>query len=642
MSGLYGVIYAAHDRPVEHADLMEPLQRLAHRGPHGLFLWHEQNAGLANALFAFDGATAGIVHSADGGLSITADARIDNRGDLIERLGLQGAGTLDDAAILLAAFRRWDVGCAEHLLGDFAFAVWDKNRKRLVCIRDHFGVKPLYYRRDAHGLRFGSEIKALLGKDETPAINEARIADFLAGISQDPSSTAYSDIFRVPAAHTLTYEKGDLSVRRYWSVEADTPCKPSDIPDMLHERLDSAVQSRLRSTLPIGAMLSGGLDSSTIVGLAAPRLQAAGSGPLRTFSFVYKATPSLDERRYIDQVLAQHACSPRFIVADRMSPLAEFDHLLAEQDDIFFAPRLGIARKLYQEASAEGIRIMLDGHGGDEVISYGSGRLQELATEGRWLKATTAILHESMRQGSNPVSQFLDYYQSFGRGGRFLGAPRARLRRVLGTPSVGAATARKPLGLTDEGFAARHRLTERLRESQRLPAGAQSMTAKHHLMTLRNNIQVDSFEVLDRVCAASGIEGRYPFWDRRVVTFCLSVPSAEVFKNGLTRMTLRRAMRRVLPPAIAKRPDKTNFSSELATALAEGDAELSGSVFLRKRTDLAQFVDMSSAAEIYRRLKDGAHRISPTELMWLWKIVFLSEWLRLQNKSKIRGSHEPA
>ncbi|HZU76753.1 MAG TPA: asparagine synthetase B, partial [Dehalococcoidia bacterium] len=220
MSALAGIV-RLDGQPAAPTDLAAMMQALDHRGPDGRGVWHEGATGLGHQLLR---ATPEPVpetlplSARSGRCVITADARLDNRDELIAALGLGGCpdDALTDADLLLAAYERWGEACPEELLGDFAFAIWDRRAQTLFCARDHFGVKPFYFLHLAGRLfAFASEVPALLRLHELPRrLNESRIADFLAGLD-DPTSTCYCDIVRLPPAHALTLTSdGSLRTRR--------------------------------------------------------------------------------------------------------------------------------------------------------------------------------------------------------------------------------------------------------------------------------------------------------------------------------------------------------------------------------------------------------------------------------------------
>ena len=202
---------------------------------------------------------------------ISADARIDNRKDLIQKL--QASQTTTDEQLILLAYEAWGEECVKHLLGDFAFAIWDANRKRFFCARDHFGVKPFFYAQLGDSFIFSNDINTLRQDPRvSDTLNETAIADYLVfGLNQDQSSTIFRDIQRLPAGHTLTFANNEITIRQYWTLEIPDAIRFRDDRDYVerfNELLTIAVADRVR-TDRVAISMSGGLDSTSLAVIAA-------------------------------------------------------------------------------------------------------------------------------------------------------------------------------------------------------------------------------------------------------------------------------------------------------------------------------------------------------------------------------------
>src|SRR3989454_9825112 len=279
------------------------LARLAHRGPDGAGVWSGGAVGLGHRLLHTTPESLREhlpLASGDGTLVLTADARIDNRGELLAALGRGVEAT--DAELILAAYERWGERCPEHLLGDFAFVIWDARRATLFCARDHFGVKPFYYYHAPGRLFcFASEIKGLLALAEVPRrLNETRVADYLVPLLEDKVITFYQDILRLPPAHRMTVTRQGVRIEQYWALDPEREIRmksDADYAAAFREIFTEAVRCRLRSAFPVGSMLSGGLDSSSIVCVARQLLAQDGGETLHTFSPVFDDVREGGERR---------------------------------------------------------------------------------------------------------------------------------------------------------------------------------------------------------------------------------------------------------------------------------------------------------------------------------------------------------
>jgi asparagine synthase (glutamine-hydrolysing) len=633
MSAIAG-IRRADGLVVQAAVLYHMLQTMVHRAPDGTSVWHEGPValghGLLRTLCDTDGDTQPLV---DGALVITADVRLDNRDELLEVLQLH-KGT-DDAALILGAYRRWGYGCPERLLGDFAFGLWDSRSATLFCARDRAGVKPFYYHANAERVIFASEIKALLAIPNLPReIEEPRVADFLAGIVSDHSSTLYTDIFRLPAGHYLIATPVYLRVQPYWRMQASVRELRPDSAEQFRDLFSTAVRSRMRGKLPTGVMLSGGLDSSSVSCVAARILRDEKAQPLSSFSLVFDKTPSRSERSFIEAVLAQYEFNSVYLASDSFPIFADFDQFLTMQDGVFLAPGLTMNGQLYRAAANRGVRVLLDGHGGDEVVSHGFGRLKELACAGHLLELWRQV-HGQAGIYHTPAWRTLASYMSHhGPSSRVLRPLRrvqqSAMRRFRS--SAGSNSRPGALRFMNPDFIARTGVKARCR------AAMDAMTSfrvesEQHLNAVAAPLQPYALEVLDKSAAAAGVEARYPFWDKRLVEFCLTLPADAKLDKGWSRMILRRAMEGILPDQIRWRKDKFNFGQHIVRGMLAHHRPLLDHVLLEDAEDVSGYVDISAVSAAYQRVLKQAEQADGYDVQAIWKTVALAKWLRQRRET---------
>ena len=346
MSGILA-LHHFDGRPVEPTDLRDMASLLERRGPDGTGLWHEGPVGLGHTLLATTPELAferqPVVDHASG-CAITADVRLDNRDDLLAALRLTDrADSVGDAGLLLAAYLAWGDACVERLLGDFAFALWDPRARRLFCARDHMGMRPLcYHHTPGKLLAVASEPRAILVLERVPyRINAGRIADYLVNELEgiDKTSTFFEGVYRLPPAHTLVATDQDVRIECYWTLEpGDELLLPSDeaYAEAFLEVFTEAVRCRLSSVGPVGAMLSGGMDSGSVVAVARGLLTAESRGPLRTYSAVGPDPATCVETRAIHAALTMDGLVPRMVRHDRLDELMpELDELTWNLDEPF-------------------------------------------------------------------------------------------------------------------------------------------------------------------------------------------------------------------------------------------------------------------------------------------------------------------
>jgi asparagine synthase (glutamine-hydrolysing) len=624
LSAIVGVFYA-DGKAVDRETLGGMMEAVAHRGPDGTGLWCEGPIGLGQRTLW---TTPESLHerlplsNQRGDLVITADARIDNREELFSRLGMADGcqERVGDSELILAAYEKWGEGCPERLLGAFAFAVWDRREQKLFCARDHFGVKPLYYYWGNQALVLGSEIKALFCLPEVPRqLNEVRIADYLVPMFEDKAITFFRDVYRLRPGHSMVVSQDGARWQTYWSLDPGREVRLASnaaYSEAFGEIFAEAVRCRLRSAYPLGSMLSGGMDSSAVACTARVLLEENGKGPVHTFSAIFDEVPECDERPFIHAVLAQDGFTPHFMHADRLSPLHDLDRALWHEDEAFYAPNLFVAWGLYDLVNRERVRVVLDGLDGDTTLSHGIAYLTELAHTGRLV----ALLREV-----RGLSRHLDVPPKKALRNRVIrplvpeGVRRAwrRLRGRsslvwLANPTIRPEFARH-IGLTQR--------FEALVEERMKPARTER---EDHYRRLTSGHLPFVLEVADRAAAAFSVEGRYPFFDKRLVEFCLALPPEQKISRGWTRMILRRAMEEVLPKEVQWRDGKSDLSANFNRGLLTADRELVEDVIMKDPQAIEPYVDVAALRQAYARCLS---RPTNRDTMMVWKAVSLALWL---------------
>jgi asparagine synthase (glutamine-hydrolysing) len=605
----------------------------------------------------------GLAAGAGGAIVVAADARIDNREDLAARL-LPGRPleAITDDALIVEAYRRWGAGAPERLLGDFAFAIWDRERGTLFCARDPFGARPFCYHLSDRLFAFATESRPLFSLPEVPrALDEVQVAFFLDDFLDDPERTFYREIRRLPAAHFLEVTREDVRMGKYWEPDADREVRLSsddEYAEAFREIFLRAVDARLRAADPVAAALSGGLDSSSIV--CAARRILPPDRPVHAFAAVFPGLPeegrvSNDESEFVEAVAATPGISLHRVRADLLAPLADYDRLLGHLDYPPMGFNLYMTRAVFEAARREGARVFLDGTDGDSVVSNGYERFIDLANEGRWTTAVEEVEALTVRCESprNWFPRFLLYPQlvRLARSGEwgnwFRGwnaiatGPRSRLalllrygiqpvlpRRLSVPPSGGPDANGAPRSFLRGEFAARTRLRERKRELR--PNAGQARSAREdHARVLALPRYQYGLELLDGVASASGIVPRFPFFDRRLVEFCIAIPAEQKLDDGWSRLIQRRGMEGILPPAVQWRVHKGNLGFNFVTGMREIEAPGLERDLFGDPSILEDFVDMDGLRSRYRRFvaPEPTPEVGKDALV-LYKAAVLARWLR--------------
>lgn len=626
MSGIVG-IYFLDGRPVERTDLEPMVESLAHRGPDDTGIWRRGSVGLGHRMLW---TTPESLHeklpriSDSGELVISADARIDNREELLTRLDLRRPpAEISDSDLILAAYEKWGRTCPKKLIGDFAFAIWDRPRQSLFCARDHMGVRLFYYHSSPRAFVFASEIKAILCLAEVPRrLNELQVGAYLEGEIPNKVSTFYQQILRLPPGHSLTVSPGKQpSLESYWELD---PLRELHLgsdeayAESFREVFTEAVRCRLRSAFPVGAELSGGMDSSAVVCVARKLLGSSADGKLNTFSFVFDQVPESDERGFIQAVVNQGGLEPHYIRPEFLSPLDSIEENFHYADEPVTSANLYLfTQALFPAVRQRGVRVLLDGLEGDVVVSHGFEYLPELFKHGTWGELYREIISLGQRQERPPWRVFWSRVLE-----PVLPEPVSDLiRKILGRPRRGDEQ-----DYLNPDFARRPGLQEQNRAvAPRAPKGVRPSRWQHWL-AISGSIEPYILEAKARAIAPFGIEPRHPFYDRRVVEFCLALPPEQKLNRGWNRMILRRALGHLYPREVCWRATKGNFTPNFEKAFLTIGRRRLEEVILEDPGTIRPYVNLDNLRRNYRELLSGRGDSDCLSMVWL--AVSLALWLR--------------
>lgn len=667
MSGITGV-WQFDQRPIPEI-IRGMVARLEHRGPDASGVWCAPGVGLGHTMLRTTRESVlekQPAVSSEAQIVLVSDARIDNRLELSATLGLRGRSEhpVSDSELILAAYAKWGAECPKRLIGDFAFAIWDARTRSVFCARDPMGVKPFYFFKSDRCFCFASEIKALWVVPEVPRrLNEVQVGYYLSGILTDRTITFYQDIQRLPAAHWMRVSADSLVQEMYWNP-ADVPAVrlrgDNEYTEAFLSIFSEAVRCRLNSDQAIGSALSGGMDSSSIACVARDILRKEGQSPLHTFSGIFPGLPEadlavIDEQKYVDAVIRMGGIRAHKVRADRLSPLKDIDRVFWHMDEAPLAPNLYMHWGLYNAAQQTGVRIFLDGIDGDSAVGHGWGRLDDLLRAGEWDTFSSEVKALSERFGARPESVLRNYgfprLHQLAREGRWVDwvrvaiAMRRRfpvsLRRLSldhGLKQIRWKSYKRekepgPIGLNKDAFFIRSDFAERIdldahwrtAEMDRSWTGTE---LQGHIDSLRAPIFQYGLEMCDKAAAAFSLEPRYPYFDRRLMEFCVGLPAEQKLAQGWSRMILRRAMEGILPPEIQWRPGKAKLSPNLHRKLMSTDRPLIEVALSARGGLFDEFVNVERARGAYERaasLPDRAEFGPVVER--LYQPVTLGLWL---------------
>ena len=625
MSGI-AALYHMDNQPVR-PDVVPPLcTAIAHRGPDGTSSHVSGPVALAHAALLTTPESVDerqpLIDETHG-LSIVFDGRIDDREDLIT--ALTACAAKSDAQLVLQAYARWGEACPERLLGDFAFAIWDRRQRRLFCARDILGVKPFYYAMSGRTFVCGSTIRVVVeasGAARSP--NEGMVAEFLENAITSQEETLLEGVLRLPAAHSLSVGPDGLKKWRYW--------EPGPLKQIRYRRQEQyvehfgslfkdAVRCRLRSQTTVGAELSGGLDSSFVASVA-NRLseEQMGSG-IRSFSTVFPGW-DCDESRYSQEVVSHGGLS--HTATSAAFPGQPFyldrDHAY---DDFPGFPNTHVSRGLKTAAHASGCRVLLTGGGGDEWF-FGS-RLR-YADHLRHLQIVKCVRQIHADSGGLATRAALLNAWRFGMRPLI---PQ-RVRRGVGT----LLGRRRRWAFVTDRFARRVDLADRINR----PAGWHSRDhTQQKLCDLFTSGAWSYYgEVAERFTAEQGLEQRHPFYDRRLIEFALSIPGDQHWHNGQNKRLLRQAMSDVVPCTVRDRKTKAEFSQVFTHTLTQHGGQ---ALFDNPGIADPGWLDVMTTREAGRRIDWEKLTARQFSIVPLWNVYGVELWYRaLFSKSDPSGS----
>ena len=574
-------------------------QKMIHRGPDGEGFYFDENLGFGHRRLSIIDLAGGSQPMAneDGTIWIVQNGEIYNYVELTKMLKVKGHKfkTQSDTEVIIHLYEEYGENCLKYLNGMFAFAIWDKKKARLFCARDRLGIKPFYYYKDKKRVVFASEIKAILCDDEVKRVpNRRAIAQYLSHMYTLDDGTFFKNIFKLLPGHCLTIEGGMLSVKQYWDVKyGEYFTGPEEkIISGLKELMRDSVRIHLRSDVPVGAHLSGGLDSSSIVALAAPEL----SSRLKTFSGAFEVKGNYDEREFIRLMVDRYKTDHYEIVPSAKDYIEALPKMVWHMDE----PSIGsavICHYLLCRLVSQHVKVVMGGQGGDEIFGgyyrYFSGYLKDFAR---------AFLAGKIPPGdaAKTIVNFSRHLRTVGFNNAFLKIKRRRGLMELIRPEY------------FEG--------EEL-DKQSKPNGS----LESFLYWDVKNYLPGLLQIEDRTSMAVSVESRIPLLDYRLVEFMAKVPPHIKMKDLILKYMEREAMRDLLPGKIVNRKDKMGFYAPVAVWFKRELRPYVEDVIYSKSFKERELFDM----EKVKAKVDSYFSGGPDFSEQLWMLINIELWYRI-------------
>lgn len=487
-------------------------------------------------------------------LAISFNGEIYNYQELREELSGMGYAFRghSDTEVILKAYHAWGDGCVNRFIGMWAFAIWDRKQHTLFCSRDRYGIKPFYYALQDSMLYWGSEMKQLLAAPIDKSLNSSMIwrSMKINALMVYNDETYWQSIKCLNPGHNLTVHEGTLVITKYYGLN------PSDFESSTlsmekavtryQDIFQQAISLQMRSDVEIGASLSGGMDSSAIVGIASRFV----SQPLKTFSSYYADTPELDERPWIEKI-NRHIKGEEHLVSPSADDAIAWWEKAIWLNDLPIAAGFVSQFAVMQEAHRQGVKVLLSGQGSDEL-------------HGGYRHAAYRYFADILRSGK--LGTFSKHLQPYLK-------EQSGLGKLSSIAKIGLSAVLKESQLYDlefkfyrfEPFNREFIHAARPEGDEAILDGINDLNCSRLSNFLYNMMNTTSLQTLlhfeDRISMGNSVESRVPFLDHRLVDFVFSLPSHYKFKPPYTKILHRKAMKKFIPDAIYRRKDKGIFSS---------------------------------------------------------------------------------
>ncbi|HMB22575.1 MAG: asparagine synthase (glutamine-hydrolyzing) [Chloroflexota bacterium] len=594
MCGIAGV-YSLRLETIPHLErkLNVMNQLLHHRGPDGDGNWANPSStvGLVHRrLSIIDLSPAGAQPMTDHvGNWIVFNGEIYNYIELREELGRQNFTTGSDTEVILAAYRKWGMDCVNHLRGMFAFAIWNEADQTLFCARDRFGIKPFYYMVQQDTFYFASEPKALLPFIDRIETDLDGFKDYLTFQFCLAGKTLFKGIRELLPAHYLLIKDGNIQFQRYWEVffEPDYDHTAKYFEEKLRALLLDSVQFHLRSDVPVGAYVSGGLDSSAVASIASDQQNA---GAMMGFTGKFSRYGSeFDESKYARAIAEQKGfqlCEQDITAQDFVENIRKVIYHL----DYPVAGPGSFPQYMVSRLAAQHRKVVLGGQGGDEIfggytrylIAYFEQCIKG-AIEGTTHNGNFVVTYESIIPNLVSLRNYKPLLQEFWREGLFESMERRYFRLVNRAPTLNSEINWAML----EPYSAREEFCQIFNgQNVRKESYFDLMTHFDFKTLLPALLQVE-----DRMSMAHGLESRVPLLDHPIVEFAATIPADIKFKDGKMKHILREVVTPFLPDTILSRQDKMGFPTPLSDWLAGEARELVHDIFSSQKAQSRDLVD---------------------------------------------------
>jgi asparagine synthase (glutamine-hydrolysing) len=628
MCGICGIVGPQVSLPESQDIVGQMMDILAHRGPDGQGMVAEENFIFGHRRLAIIDIQYGAqpMQSDDGRISLVHNGEIYNYLELRQELTRKGATfkTFSDTEVLLRMYEFYGIDCIPKLNGMFAFALYDSHQNLFVAARDHFGIKPFYYvQLPDSSIIFASEIKAILQHPDVSAelaqdaLNEYLTFQFCLG-----EKTLFKNIKKLKPAHHLQKkaENSQIDIGRYWSLSYEIDMHHTDkyFVDKMLLLLQDSVRSQLRSDVPLGGYLSGGLDSSSVITLSSIQY----GNEFKCFTGKFAEGPAYDESRYARLVAQENNCRYYEVVPTAQDFIQLMPRLIYHMDEPAAGPGM-FPQYLVSKLAKEHVKVVLGGQGGDEILG-GYARYLVAYLE----QCIKGSIFETQEEGQHIVTlasivpnlpllrQYAPLLRSFWKDGLF-DPMDARYFRLVDR-SQGLANLLHPDILMNYNRAAIFEEFQTIFNHPQTKAYFNKMTHFDHQTLLPALLHVE-----DRVSMAVSLESRVPLLDPRIGELVAGMPPNMKFNGGQTKFILKNAMRSLLPKPILERKDKMGFPVPLKEWLNGPLKDFVSDIFLSKTCRQRGIFNSKGLRELIEVEGQYGRQIWGALCLELWHRIFI-------------------
>lgn len=572
-----------------------------------------------------------IYESSKKNISICGYSRIDNKKDLVTSLGINSSET--DKEILLKAYIKWGSKLPNKIIGSFAFVIYDSKLNKFICFRDHMGMKPFYYYKNNDVFIFSSRIKLLLEMNcIKKVINKNRVIDYLMFVDPKDGETFYNDVFKLPRSHILEYTDNNFSISKYFEFNINIKSKFKSeeeyfqkFKDILFEVVDSHINSDDGN---IGIAYSGGLDSTSLLKIAD---NLANNKSIFSKSAIFKNLEEkdrrlVDEKYFMDLGLDNNNyVKHEYIYFEDDGPIKNIDDALEIFDEPISAINFYIFKGIALSLREKKIKVLLDGIDGDTVVSHGNEKFAYLAHKFQINKIyKEAIQYADFNKIKKP--SFIKIFKKYFIVNKL---PDTILWYLFDKTQLQAYWALKILNKADSNIKKINLLASLKQHYGKSFLKKSSNPVKDHKQKISHGGWENSIEDLDIILSHYGIDHRMPFFDRRFMEFCLSVPVSLKLRNGVNRYIFREAMQKIVPDKIRLRSSKSDLSPPLVKEIKSIGKDRLIYDILNEKSPLVGLINKKELENfITNTLNNNTYK---NGYLLIFQLISLAKWMNKEN-----------